>query len=259
MSKTRTTLIDNYPPIEALPIPQHVSQLNAKWREKQALSVLSMAILDEFPGRIVVSSSFGAESAVLLHLVSRVYRAVPVIFLETGMHFPETIEYRDHLVDVFGLREVRIIRPDQQEVKKIDPDGTLHQVDTDKCCNLRKVNPLSSALEQFDGWITGRKRYQSVERLDLPIFEEDKTGKVKVNPLANWSMSDVETYFNNFQLPKHPLVERGYASIGCAVCTTPTSKGEDPRSGRWRDTDKTECGIHITKDGKIERRTKSNL
>jgi len=233
--------------------PERVAQLNARWREQHTLRVLGMAILEEFPGRIVVTSSFGAESAVLLHLVSRVYKAVPVIFLETRKHFAETYAYRDELVRTFGLREVRIVQPDPVKLKELDSDGLLHKSDPDTCCNIRKVNPMNVALKGFDAWITGRKRYQSSEREHLPIFEEDQTSKIKINPLANWSVSDVKTYFENYDLPKHPLVSKGYPSIGCEVCTTKVNPGEDERSGRWRESQKTECGIHITKDGKILR------
>jgi len=251
--QTKWTLIDTSNDDASIPTSERVAQLNARWREKHTLRVLSMAILEEFPGRIAVASSFGAESAVLLHLVSRVYRAAPVIFLETGMHFPETYQYRDEIVRKFGLREVRIVQPDPAELESIDPDGKLHRTDIDKCCDLRKVRPMESSLEGFDAWITGRKRYQSETREALPIFEENFNGKIKVNPLANWSKSDMKTYFENHNLPHHPLVDMGYPSIGCQVCTTPVTDGEDPRSGRWRDTEKTECGIHITAEGKIIR------
>lgn len=235
------------------PTSASVSRLNARWRSIQAQRVLRMALVEEFPGRIAVSSSFGAESAVLLHLVSQVYRAAPVIFLDTGMHFPETIAYRENLTSRFGLRDVRIISPDPHEEAQIDPHGDLHKTDTDTCCELRKVKPLKYTMDDFDAWITGRKRYQNATREDLPIFEEDKDGKIKVNPLANWSETDVKTYADLHGLPEHPLVAQNYLSIGCAPCTSPVQPGEDPRAGRWRDSDKTECGIHVTADGRVIR------
>lgn len=212
-----------------------------------------MAIFEEFPGRIAVSSSFGAESAVLLHLVATVYRAVPILFLDTGKHFPETLEYRDRLIEHLELREVINIAPSEQGIAESDSDGLLHQSDQEACCDLRKVRPLAHALTGYDAWITGRKRYQSETREELPIFEQDRSGKIKVNPLANWSQVDVQTYADLHELPIHPLTEQNFPSVGCLPCTTPVAEGEDRRAGRWRGSEKTECGIHITSDGKIVR------
>ena len=234
-------------------VPEAVQRLNARWRTLQAERVLHMALLEEYPGRIAVSSSFGAESAVLLHLISRVYRAAPVIFLETGKHFAETIAYRDELIERLGLTNVRIIEPDAAELADEDPTGELHKIDTDACCGLRKVRPLSKILDEYDAWITGRKRYQNATREDLPIFEEDQDGKIKVNPLANWTPGDLEVYAKHNDLPPHPLVAQNFLSIGCEPCTSAVAEGEDPRAGRWRESDKTECGIHVTADGKIVR------
>jgi len=255
MTRTATghTLIDISAEQEGESASDAVTRLNARWRATHTKRVLGMALLDEFPGRIAVSSSFGAESAVLLHLVAQVYRAAPVIFLETGMHFQETREYRDMLIQQLGLRDVRIVTPDPDEKSDLDPNDELHLTDTDACCDLRKVRPLKYTLDGFDAWITGRKRYQNATREDLPVFEEDKDGKIKVNPLANWSELDIATYIENNNLPPHPLVAQGYPSIGCFPCTSKVAEGEDPRAGRWRDSDKTECGIHITADGKIIR------
>lgn len=233
--------------------PREVARLNARWRELQAERVLKMALLEEFPGHIAVSSSFGTEAAVLLHLVAQVYRATPILFLDTEKHFQETLDYRDQLIDFLGLRDVRVIKPLPTEVKREDSTGFLYETDQDACCDLRKTRPLAYAMDGFDAWITGRKRYQNSDREDLPIFEADTNGKVKVNPLANWSPLDVQTYFNDHNLPRHPLEAKGYKSIGCAVCTTPVNEGEDPRAGRWRESDKTECGIHVTADGKVVR------
>lgn len=230
-----------------------VAELNAKWREIQAERVLKLAIFEAFPGHIALSSSFGAESAVLLHLVARVYRAVPVVFLETGKHFRETIAYRDQLISQLGLTKVEICAPDDTALQKEDPQANLHLTDPDRCCALRKVEPFDLLLEHYDAWITGRKRYQNPTREDLPIFEEDHNGKIKVNPLANWSPSDVKGYFRRHNLPPHPLVAKGYPSIGCAPCTTPVKGDEDARAGRWRGSEKTECGIHVTADGKVVR------
>ena len=133
-----------------------------------------------------------------------------------------------------------------------DPDGTLHQYDTDACCALRKTRPLQRALSGFDGWITGRKRYQSGARAALPKFETDAAGRLKLNPLADWGPEEIRAYVKAHDLPPHPLAAKGYPSIGCAPCTSPVKPGEDPRAGRWRDSNKTECGIHFV-NGKAVR------
>ena len=169
------------------------------------------------------------------------------------MHFPETIAYRDQLIETFGLRDVRVLRPKPSELASEDPDGTLNGFDMDACCALRKVRPLEYALDDFDAWITGRKRFQSGTRAALDFFEvEAATGRIKINPLAHWAPEDVKNYMEENRLPRHPLVAKGYPSIGCAPCTSPVKPGEDPRAGRWRDQDKDECGIHFV-NGKVVR------
>jgi phosphoadenosine phosphosulfate reductase len=205
--------------------------------------ILSTALREVFPGRIAVVSSFGAESAVLLHLVAAIDPTTPVLFVDTGRHFPETIDYRDRLVAHLGLRGVRSVGPTAQEVAELDADLSRATWDPDGCCAFRKVAPLQRALAGYDAWISGRKRFQASTRLDLPVFEADDS-HVKVNPLASWSANDISTYVARHRLPPHPLVAQGYLSIGCAPCTSIVARGEDPRAGRWRGLDKTECGIH---------------
>ena len=198
---------------------------------------------EAFPGRIALVSSFGAEAAVLLDLVARIDPATPVLFLETGKHFAETIEYRRALARHIGLRDVRDVRPDPGELALRDPDGTLSARDNDACCEIRKVRPLARALTGFDAWFTGRKRIHGGERETLPGIEVED-GRVKINPLANWRSDDIERYYRERGLPRHPLHAQGYLSIGCAPCTRPLAGGEDARAGRWAGTEKTECGIH---------------
>jgi phosphoadenosine phosphosulfate reductase len=218
------------------------------------VSVLEHALRDPQAGKLALVSSFGAESVVLLHMVSVTRRDTPVIFIDTAMLFAETLVYQQELAERLNLSDLRIIRADQADLKAQDPDATLHQRDTDACCALRKTVPLQEALAGFDGWITGRKRFQSGTRATLDFFEvEEETGRIKVNPLAHWTPEDIRTYMDENRLPRHPLVARGYPSIGCMPCTTPVKPGEDPRSGRWRDQDKTECGIHFV-NGKMVRR-----
>ena len=171
------------------------------------------------------------------------------------MLFPETLTYQREVADFLGLTDVRIISPDRNEVLERDVDGLLHQADTDACCDLRKTRPLDKALTDFGGWITGRKRFQGGQRAELQLFEKDGR-KIKINPLAKWSSEDLQAYMAEQNLPRHPLVAQGYPSIGCMPCTSRVSAHEDPRAGRWRDSDKTECGIHF-ENGKPVREGKA--
>lgn len=230
----------------------HVQMLNDRYRHHGATSVLEAALKDHDVGELAMVSSFGAESVALLHLVSVIDNTVPVLFIDTQMLFPETLAYQQEVAERLNLKAVRVIRASEVDLSKEDPDDTLHQFDTDACCDLRKTRPLQNALKGFDGWITGRKRFQSSTRAALQFFEADGPDRIKVNPLAHWHPEDVIAYMEENRLPKHPLVARGYPSIGCAPCTSPVAPGEDPRAGRWRGQDKTECGIHIV-DGKVVR------
>jgi len=206
--------------------------------------MLAEAIGREFPGRIAVVSSFGADSAVLLHLVAGIDPGVPVLFLDTDKLFGETRRYRDRLVERLGLTDVRTIGPDPIAVAERDPEGVLWARDPDACCALRKVEPLARALEPFDAWINGRKRHQSASRADLDLIETSD-GRVKLNPLADWDPAALAAYFARHDLPPHPLVEDGYRSIGCMPCSDRVADGEDDRAGRWRGMAKIECGIHL--------------
>lgn len=228
------------------------ASLNDRYRHHSATAVLERALHDADVGQLALVSSFGAESVVLLHLVSVIAPHTPVLFIDTQMLFPETLAYQRELADKLNLTDIRMIRADRRDTEFEDPDGTLHQFSTDACCNLRKVVPLERALKGFDGWITGRKRFQASTRAALEFFENEEGKRLKVNPLAHWGREDLEDYIVNNRLPRHPLVAKGYPSIGCAPCTSPVAEGEDPRSGRWRGQAKVECGIHIV-DGKIVR------
>ncbi|MDA3857167.1 MAG: phosphoadenylyl-sulfate reductase [Roseovarius sp.] len=235
-------------------LAKRVSALNHRYRHHSAVAVVEHALRDPEAGKLALVSSFGAESVVLLHMVSITRAATPVIFIDTEMLFTETLVYQQELAERLALRDLRIIRAAPADMAEQDPDNTLHQRDTDACCGLRKTLPLQTALTGFDGWITGRKRYQAGTRAALDFFEvEDETGRIKVNPLAHWTPEDMQTYMDENRLPRHPLVARGYPSIGCMPCTTPVAPGEDPRSGRWRDQGKTECGIHFV-NGKMVRK-----
>jgi len=233
---------------------EQIDALNASWRAHGAMAIIRHALENISTGRVAVTSSFGADSAVLLHLISKVDRSVPVFFLDTEKHFKETLSYRDKLVELFGLRNLVILKPAADELELLDPEGVLHKTDTETCCNIRKVAPLDKAMDGYTAWITGRKRYQSSDREDIPIFENGRNSKIKINPLANWNPGDIKAYMEWNDLPTHELVAQGYPSIGCEVCTSRVRPGEDERAGRWRDSEKTECGIHITEDGKFVRK-----
>ena len=220
------------------------ARLDAAFDGAAAEAILAEAILNAFPGRIALVSSFGADAGVLLSLVAGVAPATPVIFLDTGKHFPETLRHRDRLTERLGLTDVRSIKPDPARLAAADPDEGLWLRDKNLCCYVRKVEPLARALNGFDAWITGRKRYQGGERTRLPTFEADGA-RVKVNPLASWTKADLKAYAERHALPAHPLVAQGFRSIGCMPCTDRVAEGEDERAGRWRGSEKTECGIHL--------------
>ncbi|WP_424986143.1 phosphoadenylyl-sulfate reductase [Microbulbifer sp. S227A] len=234
---------------DAAELEARVAALNARYRHHGATAVMQGALQDA--GKIALVSSFGAESVVLLHMAAVADRSTPVLFIDTEMLFTETLVYQTEVSERLGLNNVQIIRAD--DIAARDPDGTLHRRDTDACCALRKTEPLNEALAPFDGWITGRKRFQSGTRAALDFFEvENGTGRIKVNPLAHWAPEDVRAYMDENRLPRHPLVAKGYPSIGCAPCTSPVAEGEDPRAGRWRNQEKDECGIHFV-NGKMVR------
>lgn len=210
-----------------------------------AQNLLAEMIHTEFAGRIALVSSFGSEAAILLHMVAGVDAALPVVLLDTRKLFGETLRYRDLLIDRLGLTNVRSVQPDAAEIARRDPDGMLWRRDGDACCSLRKVEPLERALSGVEAWITGRKRYQGARRAVLPVIEAS-AGRIKINPLASWTRDLVDEYFVEHGLPRHPLEEDGFRSIGCMPCTDRIAHGEDLRAGRWRGRSKTECGIHET-------------
>ena len=220
------------------------SRLETRFAAVSAQAMLRLAVQDLYPGRIALVSSLGADSAVLLHMVSKIDAAVPVVFVDTGKLFPETLAYRDTLAKHLGLTNVQTAAVDAEAEARADADGTLNARDPDACCDLRKMQPLAQALGGYDAWITGRKRFQNATRASLALFEADGA-RVKINPLAGWDAAAILAYLELHDLPRHPLVAQNYLSIGCAPCTTPVLPGEDARSGRWRGRGKTECGIHL--------------
>jgi phosphoadenosine phosphosulfate reductase len=216
---------------------ERAGALSAKFAGADAQTLVRLA-LTLYKGKIALVSSFGAESAVLLHMVSEIDRSTPVIFLDTGRLFAQTMLYRNELARRLGLTDVRTAQPHAWRLAQEDPDRLLSYKDPDLCCWIRKVEPLDEALTPFSAWITGRKRYQSGIRAALAPFEAEG------GRLADWTSRDVATYLEAHGLPPHPLVADGYPSIGCQPCTSRVKSGEDARAGRWRGRSKVECGIH---------------
>jgi phosphoadenosine phosphosulfate reductase len=233
-----------HPPVEFT----RLAELQARARDRDATGILRLALTEEFAGRTAVVSSFGAESAVLLQLVAQVDPTTPILFINTGKLFGETLRYRDRLQDVLGLTDIRTIGPHPLVRAAKDAEGTLWSRDPDACCGFRKVQPLNAALAGFAAQITGRKQFQTRARSDMqPVEYFD--GRFRFNPLHNWSLADLDAYAAAHDLPKHPLVDDGYASIGCIPCTHRLRSGEGYRDGRWPGFEKDECGIHTGLDG----------
>jgi phosphoadenosine phosphosulfate reductase len=218
---------------------------------------LDLALRDATPAEIIARalgifgrehlaavSSFGTESAALLKVMADVDPTIPVIFLDTGWLFEETLAYRDMLIERLGLRDVRSIKPLQETLNREDPERDLWFSDPDACCRIRKVEPLKRALAPFAAWINGRKRYQGGLRTSIPVVEADGF-RLKFNPFARVSREDVEAIYAQAKLPPHPLASSGFLSVGCMPCSARSAPGEGLRDGRWRGRAKTECGIHI--------------
>jgi phosphoadenosine phosphosulfate reductase len=221
------------------------SRLTEKFFALDPKKLLRLAIEDLFSGKIALVSSFGADSAVLLHMVSEIDPATPVLFIDTLQLFPETLAYRNELIATLHLTNVDTLKPDDKLLAKEDPDKFLWARNPDRCCEIRKVLPLAKALQGYDAWITGRKRFQALTRAALSLFEADGD-RIKINPLAGWTQANIDDYFATHGLPRHDLVAKHYLSIGCVPCTSPVRPGEDVRAGRWRNRGKTECGVHVT-------------
>ena len=224
---------------------ERAATLNASFDGKSAEDVIRHSLNAPDIGRVALVSSFGAESVVLLHMLASIDKTAPVLFIDTEMLFSETLVYQEAVAKTLELKNIKTIRPDRDAVFLRDNSNRLHLHKPDACCTLRKTEPLERALDGFDGWITGRKRFQGSQRAHLNTFEADGDSRIKVNPLAHWEPKDIAAYMAQHKLPKHPLVAKGFASLGCAPCTSRIVDGEDQRAGRWRGQNKTECGIHF--------------
>lgn len=224
-----------------------LADLNARFEGAAAEEILLWAA-STFGDRVAASSSFQTQSVPLLHLISLHTPEMPVLFLDTGFHFPETLAFRDELARRLGLR-IRNIEPEMGHDDFRIQYGQLHQRDPDMCCYINKVEPLEAALRGLDAWVTGIRRDQTAHRRQSPIVSLDGAGRVKICPIANWDRRKVWKYLAQHNLPEHPLTDKGYMSIGCAPCTRPALAGQDERSGRWAGQTKTECGLHLPSAG----------
>jgi phosphoadenosine phosphosulfate reductase len=222
------------------------AELDRALRTASPDEVIATALKIVGRDQLALVSSFGTESAALLKVMADVDPAIPVVFLDTGWLFEETLAYRDTLIAALGLSDVRSIKPLEETLSREDPDRELWFSDPDACCRIRKVEPLARALKPFSAWINGRKRFQGGLRAEIPVVEQDGI-RLKFNPFANVSREEIEAIFKSANLPQHPLVASGYLSVGCMPCSSRTSPDEDARAGRWRGRPKTECGIHTTK------------
>jgi phosphoadenosine phosphosulfate reductase len=227
-------------------IVSQAQSLDLALRDASPAEVIAAALKTAGREHLALVSSFGTESAALLKVMADVDPAIPVVFLDTGWLFQETLAYRDTLIATLGLTDVRSIKPLEEALSREDPERELWFSDPDACCRIRKVEPLARALKPFSAWINGRKRFQGGARADIPVVEDDGA-KLKFNPFANVSREEIEAIYRIAKLPQHPLLASGYLSVGCMPCSSRTASGEDARAGRWRGQAKRECGIHTTK------------
>ena len=231
----------SFAPVAAVLPPAH--ELDRALAAASPHEIISAALRTVGRNRLALVSSFGTQSAALLKVMADVDPAIPVIFLDTGWLFAETLAYRDTLIEKLGLRDVRSIKPAEETLSREDTARELWFSDPDACCRIRKVEPLARALKPFAAWINGRKRFQGGLRTAIPVVEADGA-RLKFNPFANVSREEIEAIFGHADLPPHPLVAAGFRSVGCMPCTSRTAPDEDERAGRWRGRGKTECGIH---------------
>lgn len=226
-------------------VAAEAARLDGLYGDLAPQEIIEKAAVEHFAGTLAAVSSFGADSAVLLHMIAEIDRNLPIVFLDTGKHFGETLGYRDALAADFGLSDIRMVTPNEAALARVDPRGDLHKSDTDACCDVRKVEPMARGVEPFRAWFTGRKRFQAATRTSLPVFEQVGP-RFRINPLARWTTADLADYMRRNALRENPLVAYGYLSIGCFPCTQVVKPGEDARSGRWAGQGKTECGIHLS-------------
>ena len=198
---------------------------------------------EKYKDDLCLTSSFQTQSVPLLYLVSKIIPETPILFLDTGFHFSETLAFRDQLIDQFGLNVINIETGMGHDHFKFKY-GNLYEVDPDLCCHINKTEPLQKELEKYKAWIAGVRGDQTENRSNLEVVNELENGIVKICPIINWTSKELWTFHNQNNLPSHPLFSKGYMSVGCAPCTRPMASEGNERSGRWTNNCKTECGIH---------------
>lgn len=221
--------------------------LNESFERQQPWDIVRYAI-EHYAPRVVLACSFGAEDVALVDMIQKIDRTIPLFYLDTDFLFPETYDVRDRIIATYGLQPAQVIqvKPTLTPQEQADQYGdALWSREPDRCCSLRKVEPLTRVLQEYSAWVTGIRRDQAPSRAQAGLVEWDqKFGLVKFNPLAKWSADDVWSYIRLHEIPYNTLHDRHYPSIGCTHCTAPVMPGEDPRSGRWKNSGKTECGLH---------------
>jgi phosphoadenosine phosphosulfate reductase len=227
-----------------------VAELKAwsdSFETKQPQDVLA-AVIERYGKKIILACSFGAEDVVLVDMVHRINSSVPLFYLDTDFLFPETYATRDRVIERYNLQSTQVIQVKSLLTPEVQAESygeALWARDPDRCCQLRKVEPLTRILQGYDAWITGIRRDQALSRANAGFIEWDqKFELVKVNPLAQWTWTDVWTYIKVYEVPYNPLHDQNYPSIGCTYCTASVAPGDDPRAGRWKNFTKTECGLH---------------
>ena len=223
--------------------PLDLAPLNERFETSTPAEILAWTT-STFAPDAVLTMSFQHEGVAIAHMLREVAPETPILFIDTGYHFPETLAYRDELVARFGfpVRNLTSAMPRPEFIARYGDD--LWNRDPDLCCKINKVDPLQLALVGVRAWINGRRRDQAVTRSRMSIVERLQGGMVKVNPLANWNSRDTFRYLTEHDIPTHPLFDQGYTSIGCLPCTRPVLAGEDERAGRWAGRGKVECGLH---------------
>jgi phosphoadenosine phosphosulfate reductase len=223
--------------------PEEIERLSQEFEAKTPQEIIQWAV-DSFWPQIALSSSFQTQSMPLLHMASRIRRDLLIFFLDTGYHFWDTSIFREQIASEWHLNVLDLYRDTRWDVFARQHTRTLPGEDPNLCCFLNKVQPMQKALKDMKAWITGIRRDQTAVRASAKILELQQDGLLKINPLLNWTKTDVKKYAEENNLPAHPLYEKGYRSIGCAPCTIAIGVNDDERAGRWSGRGKTECGLH---------------
>lgn len=220
------------------------SKIKQNLEEATPIEIIRWAVVT-FEDKLIATSSFQTHSIPLLFFISQEAPKIPVVFIDTGFHFSETIEFRDHIVDLFGLN-LKVVEPQIKGQDFLRTFGPVYNQSPDACCFYNKVAPFHLFMKNYQAWISGIRRDQTINRKQsLAVEQHPFLPYHKINPVIGWSAREIDLFIDEHNLPRHPLWEKGYRSIGCKLCTSPVSSEEDDRAGRWSNFDKTECGLHI--------------